>query len=81
VFASWIFYALTASSLFYFRRTLPAGAYRTPAFPWPPVIFIVCALLLILNTLWTMPKESLAGLGLIAVGFPVYFLFRNRAAP
>ena len=81
VFASWIFYALTASSLFYFRRTLPAGAYRTPAFPWPPVIFIVCALLLILNTLWTMPKESLAGLGLIAVGIPVYFLFRNRAAP
>ncbi len=81
VFASWIFYALTASSLFYFRRTLPAGAYRTPAFPWPPVIFIVCALLLILNTLWTMPKESLAGLGLIAVGVVVYFLFRNRAAP
>jgi len=81
VFASWIFYALTASSLFYFRRTLPAGAYRTPAFPWPPVIFIACALLLILNTLWTMPKESLAGLGLIAVGIPVYFLFRNRAAP
>jgi APA family basic amino acid/polyamine antiporter len=81
VFASWIFYALTASSLFYFRRTLPAGAYRTPAFPWPPVIFIVCALLLILNTLWTMPKESLAGLGLIAAGIPVYFLFRNRAAP
>lgn len=78
VFASWIFYALTTSSLFYFRRTLPPEAYRTPAFPWPPIIFIGCALLLIVNTLWTMPAESLAGLGLIALGIPVYFLIRPR---
>jgi APA family basic amino acid/polyamine antiporter len=78
VFSSWIFYALAAFSLFHFRRTLPASAYRTPAFPWPPVIFIACALLLIVNTFLTMPKESLAGLGLIAAGIPVYFLFRNR---
>ncbi|WP_157100706.1 APC family permease [Rhodoplanes sp. Z2-YC6860] len=78
VFASWIFYALTTSSLFYFRRTLPAPAYRTPWFPWPPLIFIGCAVLLIVNTLWTMPKESLAGLGMIALGIPVYFLFRHR---
>lgn len=77
VFASWIFYAFNTSSLFYFRRKLPAPAYRTPAFPWPPVIFIACALLLIVNTLWTRPTESLAGLGLIAVGIPVYFLFRR----
>jgi len=77
VFASWIFYALNTFSLFYFRRKLPAPAYRTPAFPWPPVIFIACAILLIVNTLWTTPKESLAGLGLIAAGIPVYFLFRN----
>ena len=73
VFASWIFYALNTFSLFYFRRKLPAPAYRTPAFPWPPVIFIACSILLIVNTLWTRPKESLAGLGLIAAGIPVYF--------
>jgi len=78
VFSSWIFYALATLSLFRFRRTLPAPAYRTPAFPWPPIIFVACALLLMLNSLWTMPKESLAGLGIIAMGVPVYFLFRNR---
>jgi APA family basic amino acid/polyamine antiporter len=77
VFASWIFYALNTFSLFYFRRKLPAPAYRTPAFPWPPLIFIACSILLIVNTIWTRPKESLAGLGLIAAGIPVYFLFRN----
>jgi APA family basic amino acid/polyamine antiporter len=81
VFASWIFYALNTFSLFYFRRKFPAPAYRRPAFPWPPVIFIACALLLIANTLWTTPKESLAGLGLIAAGIPVYFLFRNYRSP
>jgi hypothetical protein len=42
------------------------------------VIFIACAFLLIINTLWTAPKESLAGLGLIAAGIPVYFLLRKR---
>lgn len=77
VFASWIFYALTTASLFYFRRALPPSAYRTPAFPWPPAIFIAGALLLIVNTLWTAPQESLVGLGLIAAGIPVYFLFRK----
>jgi len=77
VFASWIFYALNAFSLFHFRRTRPAPAYRTPAFPWPPIVFIAGALLLIGNTLWTMPKESLAGLGLIAAGIPVYVLLRR----
>jgi APA family basic amino acid/polyamine antiporter len=81
VFASWIFYALCALSLFHFRRKLPAPAYRTPAFPWPPVVFIACALLLIVNTLWATPMESLAGLGLIAAGIPVYFLFRNCRSP
>jgi APA family basic amino acid/polyamine antiporter len=78
VFSSWIFYALATFSLFRFRRTFPAPAYRTPVFPWPPIIFIACAVILIVNTLWAMPKESLAGLGIIAAGIPVYFLFRNR---
>jgi APA family basic amino acid/polyamine antiporter len=80
VFSSWIFYALATASLFHFRRTLPPAAYRTPAFPWPPVIFIACAALLLVNTLWTMPKESLAGLALIAAGVPVYLLLRRRGS-
>jgi APA family basic amino acid/polyamine antiporter len=81
VFASWIFYGLCACSLFYFRRRLPAPAYRSPAFPCLPVIFIACAILLVGNTIWTMPTESLAGLGLIAAGIPVYFLLRSRGRP
>jgi APA family basic amino acid/polyamine antiporter len=79
VFASWIFYALTTSSLFYFRSTLPPSTFRTPTFPWPPAIFIACAFLLIVNALWTTPKESVVGLGLIAAGIPIYFLVRKRA--
>jgi APA family basic amino acid/polyamine antiporter len=81
VFASWIFYGLCAFSLFHFRRKLPAPAYRAPAFPWLPFIFIACAILLIVNTIWTMPKESLAGLGLIAAGIPVYILQRRFCSP
>ena len=81
VFASWIFYVLCAFSLFNFRRKRPATAYRTPAFPWLTIVFIVCGLLLTANTLWTTPIESLVGLGLIAAGIPVYFLFRIYGPP
>jgi hypothetical protein len=42
------------------------------------VIFIASAFLLIVNALWTAPKESVAGLGLIAAGVPVYLLLRKR---
>jgi hypothetical protein len=51
VFASWIFHGLNTFILFYFRRKVPAPAYRTPAFPWPPLMFIACSILLIVNTL------------------------------
>jgi basic amino acid/polyamine antiporter, APA family len=77
VFASWIFYALVTSGLFVFRRRLPNAhrPYRTPGYPWLPIIFLICSLLLLANTLMTSPRESLIGLGFIVAGVPVYFAF------
>jgi hypothetical protein len=36
------------------------------------VVFVIMAGALVLMTLWTSPRESLMGLGLIALGFPYY---------
>ena len=80
VFASWIFYALCTAALFVFRRRLPDAPrpYRAPGYPWVPALFLLGSLLLLANTLRASPRDSLIGLGFIAAGLPVYFLFRRR---
>ena len=81
VFATWIFFALVASSLFVLRRKLPHAprAFRVPAYPLIPLLFLLVSAWLVLNTLYTRPVESMVGLLLIASGFPLYFLFRLRS--
>ena len=43
-----------------------------------PALFILACVLLVGNTLGERPVESLSGLGLLALGLPVYWLFRKR---
>ena len=42
-----------------------------------PLLFAAVAIWLLINTLSTNPVESLAGLGLIALGLPVYYWQRR----
>jgi APA family basic amino acid/polyamine antiporter len=80
VFASVVFHAAIAASVFIFRRRLPdlPRSYRTWGYPVVPAVFILACLLLIGNTLVSSPRESLAGLGLLALGLPAYVLFRRQ---
>ena len=82
IFASWIFYGLVASSVFVLRRRSPAAerAYRTPAFPFLPIVFLIVAGWLVVNTMQTRPVESAAGLILIASGLPLFLYFRASRA-
>ena len=80
VFASWIFYALVTSSVFVFRKSHPSveRSYKALGYPYLPALFLMSAVGLLLNTLWTTPRESLIGLILIAIGIPVYFINKKR---
>ena len=75
VFASWLFYALVASSVFVFRKQGPQlhRPYKTWGYPLVPVVFILVAILLLANTVVEMPRQSLIGLGIILLGVPLYF--------
>lgn len=77
VFSAWIFYGLTGATVFIFRRRLPEAprGFRVPGYPWVPILFLVMAAALVLNTLIESPVESLIGVGLILTGVPVYLLF------
>ena len=84
VFASWLFYALNAASVMRLRRRRPdlVRPYRVPAYPLVPLVFLLLATLLVVSSVVAAPRASLTGLGLIALGAPVYFLFhRGPRAP
>lgn len=80
VFAGWIFYAATTSAVFVLRRKMPDAprSYRTPGYPFIPLVFILVAVALLVNTLITARLEGLLGLLLIALGLPIYWLFKRR---
>ena len=75
IFAAWIFYALNMASVFILRRRLPDAErpYRTVGYPVVPLVFIVAAGWLIVNTLTATPRQALAGLAIILMGLPVYW--------
>jgi basic amino acid/polyamine antiporter, APA family len=81
VFGSWIFYALITSSIFVFRRKYPDAdrPYRAFGYPVVPIVFLLVAGWLLINTMWTAPKQSFIGIGLIILGLPVYYYLTNRA--
>ena len=82
VFTDWIFFALTAASIFLFRRRRPEAErpYRTIGYPVTPAVFLGVAALFVLNTLLERPWESSFGLLFLALGVPVYY-FWKRGTP
>lgn len=80
MFASWLFYGLTAASIFVFRRRMPDAErpYRAWGYPVVPVLFLATTGWLLVNTLQTQPLNALTGLGLLAVGLPVFYYGSRR---
>jgi APA family basic amino acid/polyamine antiporter len=81
IFAEMIFYAATTAGVFVLRRKMPQAPrpYKTLGYPIVPALFVVVALWLLVNTLVTSAILSLAGLALIAAGWPVYALMRRNS--
>ena len=83
VFTGWLFYALGAASIFiYRRRTLDRELpYCVPGFPWTPLLFIIAAAALVLNTIFTQFDRAAIGLGIVLIGTPAYFIWHRRSKP
>ena len=82
IFASWIFYALNTASVFIFRRSMPEvkRPYRTIGYPVLPIVFLLSSGWLIYKTLWAKPTQALIGLGIIALGIPIYWYWSSKLA-
>ena len=79
-FASLAFNALTVVGLLVLRRTRPDAArpYRTWGYPVTPVVYLAGALFFLVYIFAGDPRDSLLGLGIVAVGVPAYLVFRAR---
>jgi amino acid transporter len=78
------FYALAVASIFVLRRRAGyAPPFRTPGYPVVPALFILATLFLLANAILdpTSRWGTLAVLGVIVVGIPVFYLTVGRRAP
>ena len=80
VFVGWIFYALAAASIFVYRRRAPDAVrpYRVPGYPITPILFVLAAAALALNTIVTQPLRAGVGLGIVLAGSPAYLIWRAK---
>jgi APA family basic amino acid/polyamine antiporter len=79
IFASNLLHVIGAFGVFKLRRQRPdlPRPYRVWGYPIVPIIFIVAGGAVVLNTLLERPKESLAGLGFLALGVPFYLMSKR----
>jgi basic amino acid/polyamine antiporter, APA family len=87
-----IFFALTAATVFVFRRRIVEDAqaasqatqqniFRTPGHPFTTLFFILACTGVAFSTFYRYPHNSAIGLGIMLSGIPVYFFWRMRQKP
>ena len=80
VFTGWIFYGLAATTIFVYRHKWPdrPRPYSVPGYPWTPLLFIVAAAALVVNTVVAQPRPAAIGLLIVFLGAPAYWIWRAR---
>lgn len=79
-FTDWIFFTATACIVILFRSRRPSveRPYRTFGYPVTPLIFIIISAWFVINTLIRQPVQAGAGLAFLALGYPIFWVFRRR---
>ena len=77
--SDFIFFGLTAASLFVFRKRErgESPGYVVPGHPWTTLLFVIASALIVAGTVYSHPKESLIGWMILASGVPVYLFWRT----
>ncbi len=80
IFASWIFYGMSAGAVIILRYKKPElkRPYKTPLYPWIPIIFILFAIFLTINTIMEAPRDAGIGTLLILAGLPFYYYWNKN---
>jgi APA family basic amino acid/polyamine antiporter len=72
-----IFFGLTACCIFVFRKRKGAiGTTRVPGHPFTTIVFIAVCWLVVINTVYQFPRNTLIGIAIMIIGIPAYWLLR-----
>ncbi|MCL2659918.1 MAG: amino acid permease [Acidobacteriaceae bacterium] len=80
IFSEWFFYALTASTVFVFRKREPdvARPFSVWGYPAVPILFIAAAVMLLVFSFASEPRNSLIGTVIILLGLPLHSIIQRR---
>jgi APA family basic amino acid/polyamine antiporter len=87
VSVDFIFFGATALCIFVFRRraaALPNGGItapritRVPGHPFTTALFVAVCWLVVINTVYRYPQNTLIGLVILIAGIPAFFFWRWR---
>ena len=80
IFAVLIFYILTVIGIFILRKKRPDAERPYKAFGYPilPGLYVLAASAIAVDLLIFKPQYTWPGLGLVLLGVPVFFLWKNK---
>ena len=80
VFSEWLFYMLTATTVFVYRRRRPDAdrPYRVWGYPVLPAVFVLSSAVVLVSSFEGNLRGSLIGSGLILLGLPLFEWIRRR---
>jgi APA family basic amino acid/polyamine antiporter len=85
VSVDFIFFGLTATCIFVFRRrkknldAAQASAITSvPGHPLTTGLFVVICWVVVINTVYKYPENTIIGLAILIAGIPAYFFWRRR---
>ncbi len=80
IFGQWIFFGLTVAAVLILRRKRPdlPRPYKAWGYPITPLIFVVSAFLISVNSLVNEFWNAFAGLAIIFLGVPAFIYWRRK---
>ena len=80
IFAEWLFYMISASTVFVLRKMEPdtPRPYRTWGYPVVPLLFVAAAAVLLYYTFTENFRNSAWGVVVILLGVPIYLYFAKK---
>jgi APA family basic amino acid/polyamine antiporter len=70
----YVLFGMTGITLFIFRARGMRASYRVWGYPVVPIAFILMSFAFAVNAFIEQPKESLLGVAVASIGFPLYLL-------
>jgi basic amino acid/polyamine antiporter, APA family len=80
VFIGWMFYALGAAAVIALRIKRPDAMrpFKVPGYPITPLLFVLAAIAIVGNTMYSQPRQAAIGVGVVLAGAPAYMLWQRR---